>query len=65
MEYYRKSVGVTKKKILDGIFSEYLVLETRLHRLEEPQFFAVEKEKLLIIYSLIYRFLSYAQMRQQ
>jgi predicted nucleic acid-binding Zn-ribbon protein len=41
LEYYRKSDGATKKKILGCIFAEKLVLETRN---EVTQFRAAEKE---------------------
>jgi|GEM_PF-6841951 len=50
LEYYKKSDGVTKKKIPGCIFAEKLVLETRN---EVTQFRSAEKGKLQPVVSLI------------
>ena len=48
LEYYRKSDGATKKKILGCIFSEKPVLERRIRQLAETQFRAAEMGKLQV-----------------
>ena len=45
LEFYVKSDGANKKKMLCCIFAEKRILETRIRRLAEMQFRAAEKIK--------------------